>query len=265
MDCKKVNLQWIANDSTHQSTFKKRSNALMKKANELVTLCGVKVSVVVYGENEAKPVVYPSIPEATQLLNNFKAMPDDLANFKKVVNQEEYLRGRISKLKEQMGRCHSIKHKDQTSHLLHAALAGQGPGLSSLTIEELVNLNWMVEKKMRDAKARLEQIDEQRPFEEPPAPPQEQPTLPSQLQAPNTCTEMQTLAPTEETQPEQQNLLADLAWSEWDDFDLMVYTDVGIMNDDAGPSTSGGDIMQDYDMEGPEFLWSWDPFTDNME
>jgi hypothetical protein len=86
---KKVNLQWIAHESIRK--------ALMKKASELVTLCGVKVSVVVYGDDKTKPPeVYPSVPEARRLLSSFKTLPDDLERFKRKVNQEEYLRGRIS-------------------------------------------------------------------------------------------------------------------------------------------------------------------------
>ncbi|KAK3160640.1 hypothetical protein QOZ80_1BG0062300 [Eleusine coracana subsp. coracana] len=177
---------------TRRSALKKRSNALTKKAGELATLCGAKVSVVVYGEDDVVPLVYPSVPEARKLLDSFKAMPDDLKNLKKVLNQEEYLRARISKLQEQKSKSDHKKREDETSQLLLAAMAGHGPSLPSLTTEELTSLNRMVEKRMRDAKARFEQIMRQGNVHEPLYPPQEKPKLSSQLQGPYTSTKMQT-------------------------------------------------------------------------
>ncbi|KAK3136655.1 hypothetical protein QOZ80_5BG0440320 [Eleusine coracana subsp. coracana] len=235
MDGKKVNLQWIAHDSTRRSTLKKRSNALMKKASKLATLCGAKVSVVVYGEEDAMPLVYPSVPEARQLLSRFKAMPDDLENLKKVLNQEEYLRARISKLQEQKRKMDQKKHEHETSQLLVAAMAGHGSSLPSLTIEELTSLNGMVEKRIRNAKAHFEQIMRQRNIQEPLVGPQEKPKLSSQLQAPYPSMKMQTQAPVEELQPLVQDLFADLAWTGG----KLNPCETSNTNGGGGPSSSG--------------------------
>lgn len=284
----KANLQWIANDATRRSTFKKRINTLTKKAGELNTLCGVKVSVVAYGEDGAAPEVYPSVPEATKLLTSFKAMPDDLENLKKVTNQEDYLRSRISKLQDQKKRSEMEQHEDHTSDLLHAAMARQGPGLSSLTMEELLSLKCMVERRMSNAKARYQQIVGHELLEKPVVPPpQEQPTITPQLQAPYTNTEMQTLPHVEEPQPEQQDWLMDyFSLDEVDGISPMVNNDAGYnnggagpsnnsgagpssnggagpsTNGGAGPSTSGADILQYDNTEDFEFPWPLDPFPD---
>ena len=73
---KKVTLKYIANDSTRRARFGKRLGGVMKKAAELATLCDVKTCVVVYGEREAEPKVFPSHAEAVDILNEFKSMPE---------------------------------------------------------------------------------------------------------------------------------------------------------------------------------------------
>jgi hypothetical protein len=61
MLCKKVNLQWISNNAWNvQETLP----GLDKKAGELVTLCGIKIYLVVYGDGQAYSQVWPSNAEA---------------------------------------------------------------------------------------------------------------------------------------------------------------------------------------------------------
>jgi hypothetical protein len=75
---KKVNLQWINKDSTRQAMLKKRKASSMKKGSDMTTLCGIKASVIVYGQGKSQPEVWLSVLEARQLLNHFKAMPNYL-------------------------------------------------------------------------------------------------------------------------------------------------------------------------------------------
>uniref|UniRef100_A0A0D9VEZ5 MADS-box domain-containing protein n=1 Tax=Leersia perrieri TaxID=77586 RepID=A0A0D9VEZ5_9ORYZ len=74
---KRVKLQRILNDAQRRATFKKRLKGLTKKATELATLCGVEMCLIVYGEGAVEATeVWPSVPEATSVLERFKAMPD---------------------------------------------------------------------------------------------------------------------------------------------------------------------------------------------
>ncbi|TVU21348.1 hypothetical protein EJB05_30976, partial [Eragrostis curvula] len=257
---KKVNLQWIANDKTRRATFKKRCAALMKKTRELTTLCGVKVCVVVYEDDAAKLEVSPSIPEARRLLKRYKAIPDELENLKKAMNMEEYLRSRISKLREQMCKSDLEKRKNRALYLLHEAMDGRLPNLVGLTNEELASLEWVVESKMRSTKERFEQLG----VKEPLLPLQEQAAPSShQHQAPFTTTEMQTLAPVQETQAQQEDWFVNFAQN-GGELSSVVYGDLGGSSGTAGPSSSGAgaDTMQYYNMWGSGFSsGSWDPLS----
>jgi len=100
---KKVNLQWISNNATRRAMYKRRYQSLEKKASELTTLCGIKMCVVVYGDGQAQPEVWPSNAEAKHLLKKFKDMPD-VGCFKKIQNQEEFLHSRTLRLPEQVSK-----------------------------------------------------------------------------------------------------------------------------------------------------------------
>ncbi|XP_021815730.1 agamous-like MADS-box protein AGL80 [Prunus avium] len=45
MTRKKVSLTYITNDSARKATFKKRKTGLMKKGNELSTLCDIQACI----------------------------------------------------------------------------------------------------------------------------------------------------------------------------------------------------------------------------
>ncbi|TVU21347.1 hypothetical protein EJB05_30975, partial [Eragrostis curvula] len=234
---KKVNLQWIANDKTRRATFKKRCAALMKKTRDLTTLCGVKVCVVAYEDCAAKPEVFPSVPEARRLLKSYKAIPDELENWKKVMTMEEYLRSRISKLHEQMCKSDLQKREARALYLLHEAMDGRLPGLVSLTNEDLASLEWAVESKMRSTKERFEQLGDKEPLLRL----QEKAASPSQQQVPFTSTQMQTMAPEEATHAQNGGEPCSV-----------VYGDLGGSSGVAGPSCSGAGTvtMQHYSIWG---------------
>ncbi|CAL4917733.1 unnamed protein product [Urochloa decumbens] len=157
---KKVSLQWISNDSTRRATFKKRRKGLMKKASELATLCDVDACVVVYGDGEAQPEVWPDVAKVAEVLARFRAMPE-LDQCKKMMDMEGFLGQRVEKLREQLGKAQRENREREATILLHDAIAGRrGPaGLAGLSVEEIASLGWMVENRIhgiREAFARLQ-------------------------------------------------------------------------------------------------------------
>ncbi|KAG8051964.1 hypothetical protein GUJ93_ZPchr0001g31433 [Zizania palustris] len=94
---KKISLQRIANNSNRRATFRKRRKGLIKKTSELATLCDVDACLVIYGEGDSQPEVWPSVPQATALLDHFKSLPD-MEQYKKMMNQEDFVRQSIAKL-----------------------------------------------------------------------------------------------------------------------------------------------------------------------
>ncbi|KAF7081026.1 hypothetical protein CFC21_085010 [Triticum aestivum] len=154
---KKVTLQYIANDSTRRGTFKKRLRGLMKKAGELAILCDVKTCVLVYGEGEPAPEVFPSHAKAAAILTRFRSMPE-LGQCKNKMNQAGFLTQRIDKLRDQVDKSRRECRDREIKVLLHRAMLGALPGLAGLTIEELTSVGWKVDVLLRSIGERIDKI-----------------------------------------------------------------------------------------------------------
>ncbi|KQK04005.1 hypothetical protein BRADI_2g11156v3 [Brachypodium distachyon] len=151
---KKVALRRIPNDTARRTTFRNRHNGLVKKASELATLCNVKACVIVYGEGEVQPEVWPSVAEVVPILHRYKAMPD-IAQCKKTMTQEGLLRQRMDKLREQIQKARHENHKRHTASLVHNAMLGRLPGLEGLAVEEVTNVGWMVQMNLKSLGERI--------------------------------------------------------------------------------------------------------------
>ncbi|TVU20996.1 hypothetical protein EJB05_30605, partial [Eragrostis curvula] len=174
MGRKKVNLQRITNDASRRIVFNKRSQMLMKKTSELVTLCRIKACVVIYDENGEHPQVWPSVEVAKEMMTSYKDMPD-VPQWKKKTTQEEYLMSRINSLQNQMKRSEEGIKDCEAQILFHDAVAGRRPGLVGVTSDELARLSVLVEDKKKKLLKRMEQLGIAPPEQPPPQQQQPQP------------------------------------------------------------------------------------------
>ncbi|KAJ8625419.1 hypothetical protein MRB53_033949 [Persea americana] len=155
MSRKKVKLAWIANDSSRKATYKKRKKGLMKKVSELSTLCGVNACAVVYGPGDRQPEVWPSSVDAEDVAMRFKSLPE-MEKSKKMMNQEAFLRQRMAKLKDQLKKQLRESRQLEVTMLLHQCLLGKG--LQEASVDDLSDLSWMIESKMKMVQERVEFI-----------------------------------------------------------------------------------------------------------
>uniref|UniRef100_A0A0E0JHA7 MADS-box domain-containing protein n=1 Tax=Oryza punctata TaxID=4537 RepID=A0A0E0JHA7_ORYPU len=152
----RIILKRVAKDSTRRLTFKKRRRGLIKKAGELASLCGIGVCVVVYGEGEVNPEVWPSAPEARAILSRFNSAPD-IDRFKRVTNQEEYLRKRIAKARERASKADGGNRERDATVMLYEAATGRRP-VADLNVQELTNLGLVIDERIKHLKERIERI-----------------------------------------------------------------------------------------------------------
>ncbi|XP_021903019.1 agamous-like MADS-box protein AGL29 [Carica papaya] len=82
MGRRKIEMKVVKDSSSRQVTFSKRRTGLFKKANELVTLCGAEVVVVVFSPG-GKPYSFghPSVDTITRrFLDNDTSATTDVSN-----------------------------------------------------------------------------------------------------------------------------------------------------------------------------------------
>ncbi|XP_019431602.1 PREDICTED: agamous-like MADS-box protein AGL80 [Lupinus angustifolius] len=107
MTRKKVNLEYIISESKRKATYKKRKSCLIKKTNEISTLCGIQACAIVYSDDEPHPEVWPSHFDVQRVLHKFEALPE-LEKDQKMLDQETFLKKRIIKARE-----HLMKQRNQ--------------------------------------------------------------------------------------------------------------------------------------------------------
>ncbi|XP_021283082.1 agamous-like MADS-box protein AGL80 [Herrania umbratica] len=156
MTRKKVKLAYITNDSARKATFKKRKKGLLKKVNELSTLCGIEACAIIYSPYDAQPEVWPSPAGAQRVLSEFKKMPE-MEQSKKMVSQESFLRQRITKANEQLKRqCRDNREKEITQVMFQCLV---GKGLQNLNMMDLNDLGWLLEQNLKDIDKRIDTLN----------------------------------------------------------------------------------------------------------
>ncbi|KAI0518879.1 hypothetical protein KFK09_006316 [Dendrobium nobile] len=153
---KKVKLEWIANDSARRATLKKRRKGLVKKVEELSTLCDVKACLIIYAPSDAQPEVWPSPHEANKVLAKLRRLPE-MEQSKKMMNQEGFMRHRIGKLQEQIRKQERENREVETMLIMYKGLTGK-MNLQSLEMRSLTSLAWHIELKLKEVKRRLEHL-----------------------------------------------------------------------------------------------------------
>ncbi|KAK2647407.1 hypothetical protein Ddye_014896 [Dipteronia dyeriana] len=72
---RKIKHELISNESYRKMIFKKRKGGLLKKIDELTTLCGVMGCAIIYITFDNRPEIWPYPTELTCVLDMFKELP----------------------------------------------------------------------------------------------------------------------------------------------------------------------------------------------
>ncbi|XP_028186499.1 agamous-like MADS-box protein AGL80 [Glycine soja] len=155
---KKVQLAFIANDSARKLTCKKRKKGLLKKVDELSTLCGINACAIVYSPNDPEPEVWPSHWGVHRVLEKFTTMPE-LEQSKKMVNQESFTAQRIQKGNEQMMKLmKDNREKELTLFMFQCLNAGRVQPNNNVTEDDLNVFSSMIDQNLKDLSERMEAL-----------------------------------------------------------------------------------------------------------
>ncbi|GAB2260602.1 hypothetical protein Droror1_Dr00011457 [Drosera rotundifolia] len=168
MTRKKVKLAYIANDSARKATCKKRKKGFLKKMYELTTLCEIKACAIICSPYDAQPEAWPSQTETQQVLSGFKKM-QEMEKSKKMVNQEEFLRQRISKTAEELKKIQKENREKEMTQVMYQCLTGKS--LQYLDIVDLNDLGWLIDQNLKSIYRRLENLRKEAAMPPPPLPP----------------------------------------------------------------------------------------------
>ncbi|XP_051126427.1 agamous-like MADS-box protein AGL80 [Andrographis paniculata] len=154
MTRKKVKLAYIVNDSARKATYKKRKKGLIKKVSELSKLCGIDSCAIIYSPyDDAQPEVWPDECGAHRVVEQFKRMPE-MEQSRKMMNQEGFVRGRISKVADQVKKVHKNNQEKEIKHLMFQCLTGKA--LKGLPLPDLNDLGWVIDQNLKEIYKRID-------------------------------------------------------------------------------------------------------------
>ncbi|XP_050379696.1 agamous-like MADS-box protein AGL80 [Argentina anserina] len=146
---KKVKVAYITNNSARKATFKKRKRGMMKKMDELSTLCGIDACAIVYNPFDSRPEVWPSKSGVEKVLNKFKNMSVIEKN-RKMLSQETYLRGMISKASEQLNKVRMQNREKELKVAMYQSLTTGTPQFQNLDPTDIDVLGRLINQKLNE-------------------------------------------------------------------------------------------------------------------
>ncbi|XP_058753648.1 agamous-like MADS-box protein AGL80 [Vicia villosa] len=155
---KKVKLAFIENDTARKSTYKNREKGLVKKIDELATLCGVEACAIIYGPYEPQPEIWPSASGVQNVLSKFMTK-SEFEQRKKMVNQESFLKERISKAEKQFEKQWKDNREKERTMFLFECLSAGNVVQKDMSVAGLNHLAWMIDQNLKEISRRIEADD----------------------------------------------------------------------------------------------------------
>ncbi|XP_058755338.1 agamous-like MADS-box protein AGL80 [Vicia villosa] len=155
---KKVKLAFIENDNARKSTYKNREKGLVKKIDELATLCGVEACAIIYGPYEPQPEIWLSASGVQNVLSKFMTK-SEFEQRKKMVNQESFLKERISKAEKQFEKQWKDNREKERTMFLFECLSAGNVVQKDMSVAGLNHLAWMIDQNLKEISRRIEADD----------------------------------------------------------------------------------------------------------
>jgi len=145
---KKVTLKLIENLVARKARYRRNRENLLKKMEDLATLCDVNACVIMYGPGDNMPTVWPSHEFANELLNKFENAP--LADrVKKNVTPQVYIEQMNKKIEKQVVKLKKKNDEKDMSNFMHKI--HDGKPLSDFDANDICRLLCYVEGKLKCA------------------------------------------------------------------------------------------------------------------
>ncbi|XP_042036194.1 agamous-like MADS-box protein AGL80 isoform X1 [Salvia splendens] len=136
----KIKYQLIADARTRRETFKKRKSGLLKKLNELKTLCNVEACGFVMNEDGSQSQVWPSMPAASQVVQRFLSLPSS-SKTTNMVDQSGFLRQNLSRISKNLDReTRKVQHLEKELRLVECLAKEQVDISNSKELYEMLRL-----------------------------------------------------------------------------------------------------------------------------
>nr|ACI05252.1 type I MADS box transcription factor [Petunia x hybrida] len=145
---------------SERALFARKIQSLYKKAQEISTLCDVKVAIVIFKNGENTPIVWPSQAVAEEIARTFRNT-DEVQKIKKLVKHENYL---LEKLQD---RAENFRKKTEEieMELLFNQLV-EGKNINELDARQIKGLKKLFVIKKAKVAERKKQLNKEKQLNE---------------------------------------------------------------------------------------------------
>lgn len=153
-----MKLALIANDCARRASYRRRKKSMLKKIEELSTLCGVEACAIVYSSFDQEPQIWPSESGVKNVVEKFRAMPEWKKH--KMGNQESVMEKSIVKGKRKITKLEEENKEMEITMFMFQCLDKtrvQPP--HNMTLPDLNLLSSVIEQKLNDISRRLDFTD----------------------------------------------------------------------------------------------------------
>ncbi|CAJ1882190.1 unnamed protein product [Sphenostylis stenocarpa] len=165
---KKMTLQLIENFVTRKTRYRKNREILLKKVEDLATLCDLNACVIIYGPGDNEPTVWPSREIAKEMLDKFENAPLS-DRVRKNVTPQLYIQQMNKKIENHIVKLKKKNDEKDVSNFMHKI--HDGKSLSDFDASDISRLLCYVEGKLKFIGVKKFDLSEQLLSTEPPTPP----------------------------------------------------------------------------------------------
>ncbi|CAI9287205.1 unnamed protein product [Lactuca saligna] len=126
----KLKMELITKEKTRNTTYHKRKQGIIKKANEFTILCDVNTVIIIYPPNSDKPEIWPDNPDQIKkAIASYKAKKDD--NGKRTYNLNDFFEDRKKRIEDEL-----LKARKRNMEAKYATWFDELDGLSEVQLRQ---------------------------------------------------------------------------------------------------------------------------------
>lgn len=152
MTRKRIRHEQISNEDRRNATFRKRTEGLLKKANELTILCGVEAAVVIHKKEQSNAVLWPSASTFGERMQKFLDFRSEDRE-RRICTHESFMEQMVHGEEEEVLKLKNNVRAKETQQLMVKSL--QTISLDGFQLDELSAMNSFADDMLK----KLQQKD----------------------------------------------------------------------------------------------------------